>query len=77
MLTLITTSCLNEIDPHALGSMRGSSTCRSPRRQFVPELDVADLAGSVSFYKDALGFSVRFERPEERFAYLTRGPAST
>ena len=23
---------------------------------------------------DALGFSVRFERPEERFAYLTRGP---
>jgi catechol 2,3-dioxygenase-like lactoylglutathione lyase family enzyme len=40
----------------------------------VPELDVADLARSVSFYVDVLGFSVRFERPEERFAYLTRGP---
>jgi catechol 2,3-dioxygenase-like lactoylglutathione lyase family enzyme len=40
----------------------------------VPELDVADLARSVSFYIDALGFRVRFERPEERFAYLTRGP---
>ena len=41
----------------------------------VPELDVADLARSVSFYVDVLGFNVRFERPEERFAYLTRGPA--
>jgi catechol 2,3-dioxygenase-like lactoylglutathione lyase family enzyme len=40
----------------------------------VPELDVADLSRSVNFYVDALGFSVRFERPEERFAYLTRGP---
>jgi catechol 2,3-dioxygenase-like lactoylglutathione lyase family enzyme len=40
----------------------------------VPELHVADLARSLSFYVGALGFSVRFERPEERFAYLTRGP---
>ena len=40
----------------------------------VPEFDVADLARSLSFYVDALGFRVRFERPEERFAYLTRGP---
>jgi catechol 2,3-dioxygenase-like lactoylglutathione lyase family enzyme len=40
----------------------------------VPELDVADLTRSLSFYVDILGFSVRIERPEERFAYLTRGP---
>ena len=40
----------------------------------VPELDVADLARSLSFYVDVLGFKVRFERPEERFVYLTRGP---
>jgi catechol 2,3-dioxygenase-like lactoylglutathione lyase family enzyme len=40
----------------------------------VPELDVADLARSLSFYVDVLGFRVRIERPEERFAYLTRGP---
>jgi catechol 2,3-dioxygenase-like lactoylglutathione lyase family enzyme len=40
----------------------------------VPELDVADLARSVSFYVDVLGFRVRIERPEELFAYLTRGP---
>jgi catechol 2,3-dioxygenase-like lactoylglutathione lyase family enzyme len=40
----------------------------------VPELDVADLPRSVSFYVDVLGFRVRIERPEELFAYLTRGP---
>jgi catechol 2,3-dioxygenase-like lactoylglutathione lyase family enzyme len=40
----------------------------------VPELDVADLARSISFYVDVLGFRVRIERPEEQFVYLTRGP---
>jgi catechol-2,3-dioxygenase len=40
----------------------------------VPELDVADLSRSVSFYVEVLGFRVRIERPEELFAYLTRGP---
>lgn len=40
----------------------------------VPELDVADLGRSLSFYAEVLGFRVSFERPEERFAYLTRGP---
>ncbi len=46
----------------------------SPVPPVVPELDVADLARSISFYVDGLGFSARFERPEELFAYLTRGP---
>lgn len=40
----------------------------------VPELDVADLGRSLKFYTDILGFICRIERPEERFAYLTRGP---
>jgi catechol 2,3-dioxygenase-like lactoylglutathione lyase family enzyme len=40
----------------------------------VPELDVANLALSLRFYTDVLGFKCRFERPEEQFAYLTRGP---
>jgi hypothetical protein len=40
----------------------------------VPELDVDDLARSLSFYVDVVGFSVRIERLEEGFAYLTRGP---
>ena len=38
----------------------------------VPELDVADLARSLSFYVDVLGFSVRFERPEEERWYRKR-----
>jgi catechol 2,3-dioxygenase-like lactoylglutathione lyase family enzyme len=45
-----------------------------PTPPVVPELDVADLARSISFYVDVLGFRVRIERPEEQFVYLTRGP---
>ena len=39
----------------------------------IPELDVADLDRSLTFYVEGLGFQVHFARPEERFAYLTRG----
>ena len=38
----------------------------------VPELDVSDLAASLGFYVGILGFAVVFERPAERFAYLSR-----
>lgn len=38
----------------------------------VPELDVADLEVSLGFYLAVLGFSVRYRRPEEAFAYLER-----
>lgn len=41
----------------------------------VPELDVADLETSLEFYVGILGFRVRYERPEERFAYLERESA--
>ncbi|MFC3704119.1 bleomycin resistance protein [Devosia honganensis] len=41
----------------------------------VPELSVSDIAASRRFYCDLLGFSVRYERPEEGFAYLALGPA--
>lgn len=40
----------------------------------VPELDVSDLNDSLCFYIEVLGFECRVECPEERFAYLTRGP---
>lgn len=40
----------------------------------VPELDVANLDVSLRFYVDGLGFACLVDRPEERFAYLTRGP---
>jgi catechol 2,3-dioxygenase-like lactoylglutathione lyase family enzyme len=36
----------------------------------IPELDVRDIARSLDFYVGLVGFTVRFERPEERFAYL-------
>lgn len=45
------------------------------RAGLVPELDVADLSVSVSFYADLLGFRVAFERPAERFTYLSSDSA--
>ena len=41
----------------------------------VPELYVRSLPESLSFYCDVLGFEIKFERPEECFAYLRRGGA--
>lgn len=38
----------------------------------LPELIVEDLAASVAFYA-LLGFRTAYERPAERFVYLTRG----
>lgn len=42
---------------------------------FVPELLVTDLPRSIAFYRDACGFRVRFDRPEDGFAYIERGKA--
>ncbi len=41
----------------------------------VPELLVQDLDRSLDFWCTACGFSVRYARPEERFAYLALGTA--
>jgi catechol 2,3-dioxygenase-like lactoylglutathione lyase family enzyme len=38
----------------------------------VPELYVSDLARSLAFYCGALGFSIVYQRPAERFAYIER-----
>ncbi|MCJ2044306.1 VOC family protein [Methylobacterium sp. J-078] len=38
----------------------------------VPELDVCDLARSLAFWCDGLGFARAYERPENGFAYLER-----
>ena len=40
--------------------------------KLVPELDVTDLDRSLEFYVEMLGFTVRYDRPEERFVYLER-----
>lgn len=41
------------------------------RAALVPELYVTDLDSSLRFYT-ALGFTVRYQRREERFAYIER-----
>lgn len=43
--------------------------------RLVPELICTDLARSVAFYGDLLGFAVRYARPGERYAYLARDGA--
>lgn len=38
--------------------------------KIVPELACSDFEASLTFYTGVLGFAVRYDRPEERFAYL-------
>lgn len=38
----------------------------------IPELSVSDARTSVAFYTNILGFSLRYDRPEEGFAFLDR-----
>jgi catechol 2,3-dioxygenase-like lactoylglutathione lyase family enzyme len=44
--------------------------------KLVPELLVSDHAASRDFYVLIIGFSVRYERPDERFSYLDLGGAA-
>ncbi|MDB6428066.1 bleomycin resistance protein [Curtobacterium sp. 20TX0008] len=41
----------------------------------VPELLVEDLDRSLAFWCGACGFTVAYDRPDERFAYLVLGSA--
>jgi len=41
----------------------------------VPELLVTDLDASLHFWVDLCGFTVRYDRPDERFAFLALGSA--
>ena len=41
----------------------------------VPELTVTDYEASRRFWCDLVGFSLRYERPEEGFGYLVLGNA--
>jgi catechol 2,3-dioxygenase-like lactoylglutathione lyase family enzyme len=43
------------------------------RPRLVPELLVSDLAGSLRFWCEALGFRIAYDRPEHGFAFLERG----
>lgn len=46
-----------------------------PLAALVPELYVSELARSLSFYLDLLGFAVAYDRPEDRFAAIALGTA--
>jgi catechol 2,3-dioxygenase-like lactoylglutathione lyase family enzyme len=41
----------------------------------VPEFSVSDWRAARSFYCELIGFSVRYERPEDGFCYLELGGA--
>ena len=48
---------------------------RPPKGGFaklVSELLVEDLQESLYFWREALGFEIAYQRPEEKFAYLER-----
>ncbi|MBM3573294.1 MAG: VOC family protein [Alphaproteobacteria bacterium] len=38
--------------------------------KFVPELLVSELASSLAFWRDLLGFAIAYQRPENHFVYL-------
>jgi catechol 2,3-dioxygenase-like lactoylglutathione lyase family enzyme len=40
--------------------------------RLVPELNCRDFDRSFAFYCGVLGFTARYQRPEDRFAYLDR-----
>ena len=40
--------------------------------KLVPELLVSDIAASLKFWRDRLGFAIAYQRPEQAFAYLER-----
>jgi catechol 2,3-dioxygenase-like lactoylglutathione lyase family enzyme len=49
---------------------------RLKEARLVPELDVSDLDTSLVFYTQVIGFTILFQRPEERFACLDLGGAN-
>lgn len=44
-------------------------------KALVPEFAVSDWRASRRFYRDVLGFTVPYERPDEGFCYLCLGEA--
>jgi catechol 2,3-dioxygenase-like lactoylglutathione lyase family enzyme len=63
-------------DPAARARASGSGN--PPEGGFsalTPELSVRDLDASLRFWCELLGFTVAYDRPAARFAYLTRGGA--
>jgi catechol 2,3-dioxygenase-like lactoylglutathione lyase family enzyme len=61
--------------PHQENGMTTTGLGAPPKTgwaKLVPELLVSDIAASMEFRCDRLGFAVAYQRPEEAFAYLER-----
>lgn len=43
--------------------------------KLVPELNVDNLERALAFYVGLAGFRIRYQRPEDRFAYVERDGA--
>jgi catechol-2,3-dioxygenase len=57
-------------DPVARAASHGTGSApRDGWAAVVPELSVADIRKSLSFWCDVLGFNVAYDRPDARFAY--------
>ena len=41
----------------------------------IPELSVSDIKKSLWFYVDVIGFKIEYERPDDKFAFLSYGGA--
>ena len=37
----------------------------------IPELSVSDIEKSIYFYIDVLGFKIEYERPENKFVFIS------
>ena len=61
-------------DPVARAASPGGGRALDSWAALVPELTVSELRPSLAFWCGLLGFSIAFDRPAARFAYLVRGP---
>ena len=59
-------------DPAARAASPGSGQAPSKWAALVPELSVAQMRPSLAFWCGLLGFSIAFDRPAARFAFLVR-----
>jgi len=53
-----------------------AATGKRERARLVPELLVGHLEASLRFWRDCLGFSILYERPEHGFAFIDLDGAS-
>ncbi len=39
--------------------------------KMIPELTVFDIEKTKAFYRDILGFQMEYERPEDKFVFMS------